>query len=297
MRDIKPLLILLLAFGLVSTWVYHIYDKSQYAHLRVESKSEETTNEVRDSLQAVYASVVNQMGDSLNSVQTTAEERLKEINVLKNEIRAILSKKEFSRIDQNIAEQKIVQLQQKVDELDIRKRDMETERAQLNNILLQLTQDVDTLQQSIRKLNNENQALNEKVALASIFVASEVKIEAVAVRGNEEEPTSVAKKTDKFVASFVVQNRVNQFANAELTSVVLMPDGKVMQSTVWDSGTFDTKGDGKKNFTRKIRFDYEKGEQKNLLFTIDAENCQKGTYTLQLWHNGVMIGQARKTLS
>src|SRR6185295_18159564 len=120
---------------------------------------------------------------------------------------------------------------------------------------------------------------------ASVFVASELKIEAIQVKGNSEESTSQAKKTDKFVASFVVQNRVNQFSNAELTTVLLAPDGHVMQSTVWDSGNFDTKSEGRKGFTRKIKFDYEKGEQKNLLFTIDTENCQKGTYTFQLWHN------------
>ena len=70
-----------------------------------------------------------------------------------------------------------------------------------------------------------------------------------------------------------------------------------MQSTVWDSGTFEAKNDGRKNFTRKIKFDYEKGEQKYLLFTVDADNCQKGIYTFQVWHNGIMIGQAIKKLS
>ena len=89
MRDIKPLLILLLAIGLVSTWVYHIYDKSQYTSL-VANVSDDDKNEAQDSLKAIYSSLVTQMGDSLSSVQTTAEDRLKEINVLKNEIRALL---------------------------------------------------------------------------------------------------------------------------------------------------------------------------------------------------------------
>jgi predicted nucleic acid-binding Zn-ribbon protein len=299
MRDTKPLLLILLSIGLISTWVYHIYDKAQYTQQpKTEATDKETgTEPARDSLRTVYAAMVSQMGDSLTIVQTTAEDRLKEINVLKNEIRALLGKENFTKIDKNIAEQKITQLQEKIDELNGQKENMEEERAQLNTILSQLTQNVDTLQRSIRRLSNENEALNEKVSLASIFVASEVKIDAIEVKGVSEEPTSQAKKTDKFVASFVVQNRVNQFSNAELTTVLLRPDGQVMQSTVWDSGSFDTKSEGRKNFTRKIRFDYEKGEQKNLLFTIDTDKCQKGTYTFQLWHNGVMIGQAKKTLS
>lgn len=174
---------------------------------------------------------------------------------------------------------------------------MEEEKKQLSNVLEQLTLNVDTLQRNIRRLSHENEVLNEKVNLASVFIASELKIDAIEVRGSNEESTSQAKRTDKFVAYFIVQNHVSQFSNAELTTVLLKPDGQVLQSTVWDSGSFDTKTGGKKNFTRKIRFDYEKGEQKNLLFTIDTEKCEKGTYTFQLWHNGIMIGQAKKTLS
>jgi hypothetical protein len=50
----------------------------------------------------------------------------------------------------------------------------------------------------------------------------------------------------------------------------------------------------RKNYTRKIKFDYEKGEQKHLLFSIDTERCQKGVYTFQVWHNGIMIGRQQK---
>ena len=115
-------------------------------------------------------------------------------------------------------------------------------------------------------------------------------------RGSAEESTSQARKADKFIASFIVQNRVNNFTSVEVTTVLVKPDGQVLQSTVWDSGTFDAKNEGKKNYTRKIKFDYEKGEQKHLLFSIDTEKCQKGIYTFQVWHNGIMIGKATKSL-
>lgn len=307
MKDTKPLLLVLLSIGLVSTWVYHIYDKSQYSRQVTETDAKEqaaVTDAIKDSLTTIYSVTINDLDNRLNSTKLNADSlqnkldsKLKEINVLKTEIGGILNKGDFSKTDLSIAKQKITELQQKVDELNDQNVTMEEEKQQLNTVLTQLTQSVDTLQRNIRRLSTENQSLNEKISLASVFIASELKIEAIEVKGTSEEPTSQAKKTDKFVASFIVQNRVNQFSNAELTTVLLKPDGQVMQSTVWDSGSFDTKGEGKKGFTRKIKFDYEKGEQKNLLFTIDTEKCQKGTYTFQLWHNGVMIGQARKTLS
>ena len=307
MKDIKPLLLLLLSIGLVSTWVYHIYDKTIYSQRRTEvyiKDSAAIADAIKDSLNKIYAVTINDLDTRLtylrvntDSLQNRLDSKLKEINRLKSEIGGILNKRGFSKNDLSIARQKIGELQQKVNALSDQNITMEEEKKQLNNVLEQLTQNVDTLQRSIRRLSSENESLHEKINLASIFIASELKIEAVEIRGSREEPTSKAKRTDKFVASFIIQNRVDQFSNAELTTVLLKPDGQVMQSTVWDSGSFDTKNEGKKNFTRKIKFDYEKSEQKNLLFTVNIENCQKGTYTFQLWHNGIMIGQATKTLT
>ena len=258
---------------------------------------------IKDSLNKIYAATINDLDTRLNysrisadSLQSRLASKLKEINRLKSEIGGILNKRNFSKNDLGTAKQKIRELQQRVYELSGQNLTMEEEKKHLTSVLEQLTQNVDTLQRNIRRLSTENESLNEKISLASIFIASELKIDAIQVKKSGEEPTSQAKKTDKFVASFIVQNRVNQFSNAELTIVLIKPDGQVMQSTVWDSGSFDTKNEGKKSFTRKIKFDYEKGEQKNLLFTIDTEKCAKGTYTFQLWHNGIMIGQTIKTL-
>jgi len=321
MKDVKPLLMVLLSVGLVSTWVYHIYDKNQYSQRnRVELSKDQgmQTGVLKDSLSKSFSKTIIDLDGRLDSIQTNADslqtqlktsnnkeltlqaqlnERLKEINTLKQEISNLLDKKDFSKSDGEITRQKIAQLQEKVDELSEQNLSMEEEKKQLGNLLMQLTQNVDSLQMNIRRLSVQNEALNEKVRLATVFIASEVKIDAIEVRGSTEESTSQAKKADKFVASFIVQNRVNQFSNVEVTTVLIQPDGEVLQSTVWDSGTFDVKNDGKKSFTRKIKFDYEKGEQKYLLFTVDTEKCQKGVYTFQVWHNGVMIGQATKKLT
>lgn len=307
MKDIKPLLLLLLSIGLVSTWIYHIYDKTIYSQRRTEvyiKDSAAVADAIKDSLNKIYSATINDLDDRLtysrvnaDSLQSRFDSKLKEINRLKADIGGILNKRHFSKNDLKTAKQKIRELKQRVNELRGQNLTMEEEKKQLNSVLEHLTQNVDTLQKNIRRLSTENESLNEKISFASIFIASELKLDAIQVKRSGEEPTSQAKKTDKLIASFIVQNRVNQFSNAELTAVLIKPDGQVMQSTVWDSGSFDTKNEGKKSFTCKIKFDYEKGEQKNLLFTIDTGKCEKGTYTLQLWHNGIMIGQATKKLS
>ncbi len=306
MRDIKPLLLVLLSIGLISTWVYHIYDKTNYSRQRSELYAADSTmvaGAIKDSLNSLYSAALRELDTRLDSSQENAailqghlDTKLDEIDQLKSEIRTILNKRDFSKEDLVQARTKIAELQQKVDELSNQNLSMEEERKQLGNTLLQLTQNVDSLQMNIRRLSMENEALNEKVSLASVFIASEVKIDAVETRGSAEESTSQARRADKFIASFIVQNRVNNFTSVEVTTVLVKPDGQVLQSTVWDSGTFDAKNEGRKSYTRKIKFDYEKGEQKHLLFSIDTEKCQKGIYTFQVWHNGIMIGKATKTL-
>ncbi len=307
MRDIKPLLILLLSIGLVSTWVYHLYDKTIYSQRRTEiyiKDSAAVADAIKDSLNKIYTSTINDLDNRLSESRFNADtlrsrlnNKLDEIDILKAEIGGILNKKDFSKKDLGDARQKIGELQQKVEDLNSQKITMEEERQELNIVLGQLSQSVDTLQRNIRRLNKENEELSERINLASTFNASELKLEAVSVKGSGEETTSHAKRTDKLVVSFVIHNRINQFSNTELITVLVQPDGQVMQSTVWDSGTFNTKKGVKKNFTRKIKFDYVKGEQKNLLFSIEPEKYHKGIYTLQLWHNGIMIGQATKKLS
>ena len=127
-------------------------------------------------------------------MQSHLDTKLDEIDQLKSEIRTILNKRDFSKDDLVEARQKIAELQQKVDELSNQNLSMEEEKKQLGNILLQLTQNVDSLQMNIRRLSMENEALNEKVSLASVFIASDVKIDAVETKGSAKKAHHRQKK-------------------------------------------------------------------------------------------------------
>ena len=49
--------------------------------------------------------------------------------------------------------------------------------------------------------------------------------------------------------------------------------------------------------SRKIKFDYNKGEARRINFSVPADNIQKGAYTLQVYSNGKVIGKAVKVVS
>ena len=306
MKDSKSLLLVLMSVGLVGTWIYHLYDKTTYSHRRTEvyiKDSVAVAEGIRDSLNKMYSSAISDLGvrldstkGSVDSLQSQLSAKVGQINKLRREIGKILNKKGVTKEELAIARQKIAELQQKVDELRSENLSIEEEKKRLNKQMEELTGEISGLQQNMKKLDDENKALTEKINLASAFVASEIRLSPVAVKNSKEEETLLARKASKWIVSFTVQNNICDYSNAEVFIVVTQPDGQVLKNDVWESGTMETRDEGRKNYTQKLRFEYLKGETKQLLFSINSDDYQKGNYVMQLYHNGSMIGKTTKTL-
>ena len=307
MRDSKPLLLALLAAGLVITWVYHIYDKSKYANLTREVFVKDSTavaEAVTDSLRKYYSRTLDQLGlekmqidSSNNLLKGELGIKITEINKLRTEIGNILKRKNLTQSDLAEAKSKIDDLQGRMDDLKTENTSLTDERTKLNNILAQLNGEMNSLQQNMQKVSAENRDLVQKINDASVFIASEVKFAAVTVKDQKETETTQQKKANKFVTSFTVQNNILDLDNAEVVVVVSDPNGKPLNTEVWDAGSFDTKTEGRKIYTRKVRFEYNKGEAKQLIFSLEPDNFEKGTYKLSLYHNGIRIGGTSWKLS
>lgn len=296
----------MLSVGLIGTWIFHLYDKTQYSKRRTEvfiKDSVAVAQGVQDSLHKLYSYTIDDLDTRLDSTRTSADSlkteltvKLGEIYKLKGEIDGILKNKGASKADLDIARKKITELQQLIDELKGEKDSMEEEKKQLNNVLSQLSGEITGLQQNMKKLGEENKALTDKVNLASIFVASEIRLTPVTVKNDKEQESNQAKKVSKLVVSFNVQNNVNEYANADVYIVVTQPNGKVLKADVWESFSMETYTGSKISYTRKLRFEYAKGESKHMIFSLNADEYMKGNYTLQIYHNGYMVGQTTKTL-
>jgi predicted nuclease with TOPRIM domain len=308
MKDNRSLLLLFLCTALVLTWVYHLYDKSHYSNRTREvyiKDSIAVAEAVSDSLKKIFTKTLDELSiEKLNidSANTTLkgelDVRISEINTLKSNIGLILKRKNLTQADLSEAREKISNLQDKIESIRNENLSLADERKRLSGILAQLNLEMNSLQQTMQKVNAENTELARKINEASTFVASEIKFSAVNLRLDQKEiDTRQVKKADKFVASFVVQNYIADFQNAEVVIIITGPDGKTLNTEVWDAGSFETKTEGRKNFTRKMKFEYTKGEAKRLLFTIQPDVFQKGAYTFSLYHNGIKIGETNWKLS
>jgi hypothetical protein len=155
-----------------------------------------------------------------------------------------------------------------------------------------------------KKLQADNQTIKEdysspaeKTYNSSLFTVSEIKFTPITLKDDREVETNQAESTDKLIISFVVQNNATSYANAEVFAIITQPDGKVLQTDAWDASSIPTHDYGKKPYTRKMRFEYQKGETKQLQAIIRPEDYEKGNYTLQVFHNGYLVGQAVKILN
>ena len=129
----------------------------------------------------------------------------------------------------------------------------------------------------------------------AVFTASDITFRAINVSDDTESSTSQAENTDKFTCSFTVKNFNSQLSNAEIFIVILQPDGRVLKTSGWDSGTFNTT-EGRKVYSYKFSFKYNKGEAKRLLCSLKTENLQAGNYSMEVYYNGQVISKTIKPL-
>jgi len=293
MRDTKTVLLILLSVGIVATWVYHLYDKTQYSKQASVSTTAKAPSikDLQDSLQRVYTTTVNDLSAQLDSTKNTAGllqgeliSKLDEINRLKTEITDLLKMTNAKRSDIDLAGQKTAKFQQLVANLPV-KNAMQP---------VKTTQTVVSTTSSITKSETTN---TESADEPNIFMTSDIRLTPLRITEEADVETDQAENTNKFLISFAVKNSSSDFNNAEVYAVITQPDGKVMQTDQWETATINTHDYGKKTYTRKMRFQYQKGELKQLQLTLNPKDYEKGNYRLQVFHNGYLIGETNRRLN
>lgn len=304
MRDSKNLLLLLVSIGLMGTWIYHLYDKSRYSnHVgQVLVKDTVATQEaVRDSLQRLFADKTKQLDTTTtltDSLRGSLDSTLTKIFDLRRQISGILKNRNATNTDLKKARELIAEYQQRIEEMKAQNSDLETERTRLNGVLVQLNDEMKGLQDNVDRITQENKTLTETINEASTFIASDMRLSIVTTKsGDRETEVTSARKANKLIFSFTLQNNIASTASYDVYVVILQPDNKVLQTDVWGADHFDSKTEGTKAYTTKVHFEYNKGERKKIIYTIQPDNFLPGTYTMQVYQNGVSIGETIKQLN
>ena len=308
MRDTKSLSLLLLSsvlfllsIILLCTWGYQYYHQIQEDKTKdqiAKNTPQVVPDSTRDSLLKIYRTTLTSFDSRLDSTSNNADSltgsldiNLKEFYKLRDEI-AVLLQEKSSVVDINLARKKITELQQKVDQLRYRNSDVETENRKLKAILEELAKQTQGAEQNSKQAERENKNLTAKInALVSI---STTNLTLAALANNDQQETNVAEQTEKLVGSFTVKSNIS--SKCDIVVIVVQPDGQVLQKSAWETGSFETTN-GKKIYSCKLRCETAKGEGKQLSFSLTADKYLKGNYSMQIYHNGILIGKMNKTLS
>ncbi len=297
----KNVVIGLLAAGLLGTWGYLLYDKNQSSE-QIQTFQAQSTSYMsqRDSLKNMYDDAemrLDSITSSNNNLQGQLTDRQKDINNLKSQIRSILSKKNASDAELAKAKSLIAELNDKISGLEADVARLTEENGQLTAANNTLTQEKADLQQNLQTTTEQKQDLEKTVDIGSTFVASNIKITPIDDKKNgKEKTTTKAKKVDKLLVSFDVENRIAKSGPADMYIMVTAPDGKVISDPEMGSGTLNTRNEGDKTFTVKVPIQYEQGTQKLVEFPIKQNKFQTGDYKIEIYQNGFKIGEGTRSL-
>jgi len=297
----KSIVIGVLAAALLGTWGYWLYKNNQSAQEISTHQTKETAYmSARDSVQLLYNDALSRL-DSItgtnNNLQGQLSDRNSEVSKLKSEINSILKKKNASQAELARAKQLINELNSKIETLEADNAKLTGENQQLTSANTQLTTEKTTLEQNLQTTTAEKDELATTVDVASTFSASNFKITPINEKRNgKEKTTTTAKRVDKLVLTFDVENRVAKSGPADMYVVVTAPDGHVISDPSMNSGTFTTRTDGDKTFTSKSSLDYQQGTRKAVTIPIRQKDFQTGDYKIEVYENGFKIGEGVRTL-
>ncbi len=297
----KNIIIGFLAVALLGTWAYLLLNKSK-TDKEILQKTEEGIGYLtqRDSIQVLYDFALTNY-DSVtvanNDLQGQLTGKQTEISKLKSEISSILKKKNATTEELNQAKAKINQLYNSISSLEAEVKRLTGENQMLSSANTQLTQEKQGLETNLAATQAEKVTLEQTVDVGSTFSASNIQITSIKERkSGKEKETSSAKRVDKLVVSFDVENRITKSGPADMYIMVTAPDGKVISNETTGGGVLTTRADGDKTFTSKLTLNYEQGKRQNVQLPLYLDKFLKGDYRIQVYQNGFKIGEGIRTL-
>ncbi len=300
-KSYKNAIIGVLSVALVATAGFLAYDRSnKTAKIDQQQVQIATVTTEKSNLQSSFdASLarLDSMGTVTNGLNAELTAKNAEIAKSKEEIRSILNKKNATAAELGRAKKMIASLNEKISGMEQEIAKLTEDNRILGEEKVALTADKEKLTQDLTTTTGIKQELEKKVDIASTLNASNIVITPVDVRRNGKEKVSTtAKRVDKMVVSFDVANRIIQPGSTDLYVLVIGPDGQAI-TTGPATGSFTTREDGEKTYTAKVPVDLETAKTKNVAFSFaPGTTFQKGSYKIQIYQNGFLIGEGTKEL-
>lgn len=301
-KNYKNAIIGVLAVALIGTAGFLMVDKNKSGNVIADQQSQiATVTDEKGELQKSFDASLARL-DSLTGINTDLNNKITqkntEISKAKTEIRSILNKKNATTAELTKAKELIASLNDKITVMEADLARLTLDNQTLTQDKVVLNQEKDVLTQDLTATNVIKEELTRKVDVASTLNASNIAITPVNVKNSgKEKITSEAKRVDKLMISFDVNNRIAIPGVTDVYVIVTGPDGKPISTEALGSGTFTTREEGDKSFTVKLPVDVETTTKKSVQFSfVPGSDFVVGNYKIQVYQNGFMIGEGIREL-
>jgi predicted nucleic acid-binding Zn-ribbon protein len=281
----------LLLGSLGYNYYQHQQSKEQIEYLNIDLKDTENAKillqQELDNLTAEFeqSKLDMEMKDSVLS------KRDAEIFDKQREIQSILNKESVTSEELKKAKRMITALNADIarfkQEISILKEKNDSLVAANDTLLYKQTQLSGELTQQKQKTEETENKMR------STFSVSNYQIKGLKVKNSGKEvETDKAKRIDKLRVSFDIDpNQWAKSGQSEIYIAIYKPDGTLGKFKDSSPGQLETWSSGMVDYSDKVSFHYEQGVKQTISFDWEEYDFPKGTYNINLYQNGLKIGQ------
>jgi hypothetical protein len=301
-KDNRKLIYGLLTAALLGTWGYFFYDKSKTTERTGVLQAQlNVSDSAKNNIQGEYNAALQRL-DELTSMNSSLDSLVKsknsEVENLKSRISGLLKKQNRSAAENAQLKTMIQELNDKissyVQEIEVLRGENLQLRTEKEEIIVQKA----SIQREYDSTKVVKKQVEEKLDVASTLNASNINLVAIDERRNgKEREKDVAKRVDKIRLSFNVFNRVGEEGAKDVFVVVIDPSGNIVSNESLGSGSFVTREEGEKTFTKKSNVNFNAGQ--SVPVTVEwkpGTKFMQGNYKVAIYNNGFKIGETNKTL-
>ena len=250
-----------------------------------------------DSLDAKNTVIDQYIGKNAEQDKAIAQKE-EMLSQEKHEIASLLSKNKMTGAELAKAKGLMAQYQASISDLQQKVDALMAENKQLTDQNQHLTADLTTEKQNTSQLAEQNKGLSQKVAVGSLLSVADLNVEAIKTRNNGKEvQVKKAKVAEQLKITFETgENKVLDPGQLSLYVRIINPKGETIAVADQGSGTMQCENsDQPCQFTKKADIDYQQTNKKVILYW-NQDIKDPGTYKVELYQSGHVIGQSAVTL-
>ncbi len=296
-RDYQKIFIAVIAL-LVIAIVFLLVRNSKLSNkLEVAQTDYAISDSSRRAVESDYQAALVRLDELVSKnaqMDSLLSNRNSEIAKLRKQIDAIISDKNATAEQLGKAKRLIAKLNGKVQTYEERIASLESDNSRLGkeNELLQDERDATVA---------DNIGLQQQVRLGSVLHASNIRMVPINLKrgGKKQKETERAKKVDVLRIMFDIdENRIIETGLQEIFLRITGPQGKILSNAAYGSGVTTTYDDQPLNYTLSKQIEIAQNTEENDLIVDWNQDSDyaRGTYKIELYHNGYQIGSGKVTL-